>query len=65
MPNPGNIRRALAACAILAATANASADVCFTGFNGAVHYQFAGSTSDFTTPGTRNVSGVTFGSLAQ
>jgi hypothetical protein len=41
----------------------ARADVCFTAFGGSIHYQFAGTTSAFRAIGTRNLAGVTFGSL--
>ena len=53
----------IAAVSVLGASP-ASADVCFTGFSGTVHYQFAGTLAGFKTLGQRAAPGVIFGSLS-
>jgi hypothetical protein len=47
---------------LLAAELPASAETCFTAFNGGNHFQFSQSRAAFTTPGQRVVNGVVFGS---
>jgi hypothetical protein len=42
----------------------ARADVCFTAFGGSIHHQFAGTIAAFRAIGTRNLAGVTFGTLS-
>ena len=41
------------------------ASTCFTGFGGAVHFQFLGQPTTFTAAGVRPVVGVVFGQLAR
>lgn len=42
----------------------ARAEVCFTGFNGGVHYQLQTTVNQLKTPGTKLISGRIFGSLS-
>ena len=41
------------------------ASTCFTSFGGAIHFQFVGQPTTFTTAGVRPVTGVVFGQLTE